>query len=104
MKEALQSAAEAPDVRQMGAASMEARSYTLSDGRVLTVAPQSDGWRVSLDGAAGSLQIGWPLRDMIAEVLGIDVTHEDIPQPVSELADRILAEVPRGEWPPVPVP
>lgn len=81
---------------------MSIRTYTTDDGRTLCVTVELDSWSVWLDGEPHSHAIGWPLEDLVAEAIGIDVVHDDIPRAVSHFARRIRDDFPRAEWPAVP--
>jgi hypothetical protein len=79
---------------------LKPRDYVLDDGRKLTVGVELDSWSVLVDDQTDSAVIGWPLEGVLAEALGVDVVHDDIPTTILDLAARILNDVPREEWPP----
>ena len=56
---------------------MTAYPYVLGDGETLCVGVGPTAWSVWLEGHPSSLSIGWPLGDLVAEVLGIDIVHDD---------------------------
>jgi hypothetical protein len=80
---------------------MKVRTYSLSDGRALhvTVEDGMDMWSVWLTDDPQSQVTGFPLEGVLAEVIGLNPAHDDIPGELIQLAERIHSDTPAENLP-----
>jgi hypothetical protein len=78
---------------------MSSRTYLLEDGLTICVTVEVNMWSAWLQGDPESQVVGFPLEGVLMEVFGLDPAHQDVPRTVARLANRIRADIPRGEWP-----
>ena len=81
---------------------MALQPYPLPDGRVLLagIFDESGGespelgplWELQIEGQDGAVQVGHPLNSTLADLLGWNVAHEEWPEWVDQLAQRIEAD------------
>jgi hypothetical protein len=68
-------------------------TYQLPDGRLLRCTPEGAdrGWTCWLEEQPDRPVSGWPLGGVIAEVVGLNPAHDELPDWIVQLAARISA-------------
>jgi hypothetical protein len=70
---------------------------TLPDGRVLVASPlpeEPDGrvfWECWIEGDASAVRLGCPLESTLADLVGYDVAHDELPDWIGLMAREIEA-------------
>lgn len=78
---------------------MTTRIYTLEDGQTLQVCVEAGQWSAWLPNEPRSQVIGFPLVDVLMEVIGLNPSHDDVPPKIVRLAEHVRADIPGADWP-----
>lgn len=75
------------------------RQYPLSDGRTLHVAVEFGQWSAWVDDDGMSLVNGYPLEGVLIEAVGLSSAHDELPDELALIAERVRLDIPREVWP-----
>jgi hypothetical protein len=69
------------------------RTYDLADGRKICVVPEFEAWTAWIEGSFDdSVTHGFPLEGILAEAVGLNPAHDDIPVDLVSLAAVIRSD------------